>query len=259
MTLELPAPDKTRLARSPLELVVCQIRYEQTLQASDSHTALAFHRDLGGSKGPYPNAEQFRGQTINVNLGQPAPVTESVNVSGWRFTAQDSTWVVSLMPDHVSLETAKYSDWDEFRERLGQLVDSTVEHLNPAFEQRIGLRYIDRITELGLNHPREWQPFVIPELFGLVGHPSIGDRVRATQQQLVLEIEDDILCSMRHGFIQDPGGDGAVDYLLDFDLGRQGGRPFDAQDIRNTADTLNEYALQLFQACITPDLLERLR
>ena len=50
-----------------------------------------------------------------------------------------------------------------------------------------------------------------------------------------------------------------VDYLLDYDLFRQGGRPFEVESVLKTVSQLNRYALQLFHASATEKLLEFLR
>ena len=261
MPLDLPQPDTSRLNDSPLELVVCQIRFENTPAAQEASTALAFHEALGGGAGPYPKLEQFTNQAVNVTVGPGAnPATQTTTLTGWRFGAADGSWVISLMPDYVSIETSRYTTWEEdFRPRLAEVIDLTVSHINPAVEQRLGLRYIDRITELGLQTARDWEPYIIQELLGLVLHPQLGDSVRVATQQLVLAIDDQLGCGLRHGFIGDAADGGQLDYLLDFDLYRQGGRQFAPDGLKQIADELNVRALQLFQAVVTPALLDRLR
>jgi hypothetical protein len=49
------------------------------------------------------------------------------------------------------------------------------------------------------------------------------------------------------------------DSLLDYDIFRQGGRAFDAAAIKTAVAQFNMYALQLFQATVSDELLEELR
>lgn len=259
-TLTLPEPDTRRLTRSPLELVVCQVRHERRLVVADGATALAVHKALGGGTGRYPTLDEVTGAEVNVVIGPGvAPNLSETKSSGWRFSSSDGKWAVTLMPDHFALETTAYTTWvEDFQPRLAELVDAVAQHVGPTFEQRIGLRYIDRITELGLTELAAWEPYLRPELLGMALHPDIGPGVRQGQQQLLIEIDDGVTAGLRHGPVVEQGN-AAVDYQLDFDISRQAGRPFDADAIKHAADQFNIYALQLFQASVTARLRDELR
>ena len=85
-------------------------------------------------------------------------------------------------------------------------------------------------------------------------HERIGPGVTAAEQQIVLEVDDDTKCGLRHGFFADPERDLALTYVLDFDLYREGVRVFDRDEILSAADQFNTFALQLFQEATTPKL-----
>jgi uncharacterized protein (TIGR04255 family) len=259
--VDLPEPDRSRLARSPLELVVCQIRHERRLIVGEGATALAVHEALGGVTGPYPSIDEVSGAELNVvmGVGMGVPNVRETKTSGWRLTSADGAWVITLMPDNFSLETSAYTTWaDDFAPRLGALIDAVAQHVQPTFEQRIGLRYVDRINELGLTELAAWEPYLRPELLGLVVHPQLGPGVRTYQQQVVIELADGVTAGLRHGPVVESGRN-VVDYQLDYDIFRQAGRAFDAGAIRDAAAQFNIYALQLFQATISDALLEELR
>jgi uncharacterized protein (TIGR04255 family) len=257
--LTLPEPDKSRLSRSPLELVVCQVRHERRLVVGEGATALAIHEALGGSDGLYPNLDEIAGSEVNVVMGVGAPNMSETKTSGWRFASDDGKWAITLMPDHFALETSAYTTWEEdFGPRLDDLIDAVAEHVQPTFERRIGLRYIDRITELGLPDLASWEPYLRPEVLGLVLHPDLGVGVRHSQQHLVLEVEDGVAAGLRHGSVVDEAR-GVVDYQLDYDIFRQGGTRFDAATVKAAAAQFNHYGLQLFQATVTSRLLDELR
>ncbi len=258
MALDLPEPDPTRLPGSPLELVVCEIRFEANLSVGTTETALSFHEAIGGTEGRYAKVEPLSGQTLNVTVGA-APTVESKGLSGWRFLSDDGAWTVSLMPEHVSLETSKYTVWEEFRDCLQEILKATGQEVSPAFEQRIGLRYIDRIKEFGLRSPQEWEDYITPELLGVVIHPQLGPAIRNAHQQILMDLGDGLSCALRHGFVVETNDEAKVDYLLDYDLFREGGRRFDIDELTATADQLNHAALQLFQASVTSRLLEQFR
>jgi uncharacterized protein (TIGR04255 family) len=260
MPLDLPAPDKTQLARSPLALVVCQVRFEQVLAVSDSRVLRAMHEALGGRRGPYPKAERQTDQGMSIQLGAAgAAATAHPPQTGWRLTSPDGGWAVALMPGNVALETTAYTTWsDGFRPRLARLIEATVEHIAPDTEQRLGLRYINRIVEPSVATPRDWDGLIASELLGLVLHDRLGSGATAAQQQVDLEVGDGVRCAFRHGFFADPARGRAQTYVLDLDVYRDSVCAFDAADIMTTADAFNTIALQLFQQAITPRLHGRL-
>jgi uncharacterized protein (TIGR04255 family) len=261
VALLLPPPDKEPLARSPLELVVCQIRFDTNLAVSDGHVALAFHEQLGGRSGSYPKISQVAAQELNLALGAGVPpIGQARSLSGWRFAAEDDRWLVSLMPDFVSLETSAYTTWeDDFQTRLETIVDALAEVIKPALEQRLGLRYVDRLDEPAVEFAQEWQPYIAPELLGLLRHERLGEAVVAARQSLVLRLAEDVNCGLTHGFAADPNQGGKLSYVLDFDIFRDQARAFDAAQAKEAATKFNEYALQLFQLAVTPAFLEQAR
>jgi uncharacterized protein (TIGR04255 family) len=258
VVLDLPDPDVTQLPGSPLELVVCEIRFETKVSVSESKTALDLHESLGGPEGLFQRVDPVQQQTLTMMVGAP-PNLESRGLSGWRFSAETGGWTLSVMPEHVALETTAYTTWENFREQLHPVIAATEAVIAPGFAQRLGLRYIDRIRELQLKAPADWAPYIAPELLGFAASPNLGPALRNAQQQLLLDLDEGFFCTLRHGFVVEDDGEPTVDYLLDYDLFREGGRRFDREDLIAALDHLSAAGLQLFQASVTDDLLARFR
>ena len=111
MPLNLPEPSPAPLARSPLALVVCQVRYAApAVSAGQVHKLRDRQRPEDNS---YPKSDQIRNLTINVNpLG---PVESASSAAGWRLQTEDGTWIVSIGSEAVALETTRYGSWaDDF-------------------------------------------------------------------------------------------------------------------------------------------------
>lgn len=256
--LDLPEPDPRQLAKAPLEVVVCQLQYDNNLTVADTRTARALHDALGGRGGPYPRVEQIQTQSVSFTFGGGEPASaQSPLIPGWRFTSDDGAWIVSVLPDHLSLETSAYTTWDDFRKRLETVVTATAEQVDPAFEQRLGLRYIDRLPGDAVAQPSDWANLVVPELLGPVLHTGFGSAIRAAQQQLLLALDEagQTHCGLRHGFVGPPGETPA--YILDYDIYREGARSFSVDDALTAADSFHTYALQLFQASVKPEHWEK--
>lgn len=258
--LHLPPPDETQLPNSPLSLAVCQVQFEETLLVNDSRFILELHRLLGGREGAYPQIERVQGSTVDIRLGPDTPQPMSLQETGWRLLSKDKHWTISIMPNYAALETSKYTTWsDDFKVRLHQLLDVVANQINPATERRLGLRYIDRLTEPIVQTPQGWDGYIAPELLGPILHEGLGPAVKASQQQIDLGAGDEVQCSLRHGVYSDPTHDGACTYVLDFDVYRNGIRAFDVAEIKATVKSFHELSLQLFQQAITPRLLDFLK
>jgi uncharacterized protein (TIGR04255 family) len=261
MPLNLPAPDEARLPHSPLALAVCQVQFDDPVAVSDSRVILEMHQTLGGRQGPYPKVERIQTAGFDIRPGPAGlqPMAALPQQTGWRLQSDDKGWFVSIMPNYAALETPRYTSWDEFRNRLSPLLQAVAKHIAPATEQRLGLRYLNHFTEPEVTDPQGWREYIAPELLGLILHERLGPAVIAAQQQVDLDVGDEARASLRHGTATDLTRDGALIYVLDFDIYREGLRTFDVADIEATADTFNHKALQLFQQSVTSTMLDFLR
>jgi hypothetical protein len=86
---------------------------------------------------------------------------------------------------------------------------------------------------------------------------ALGLAVTAARQQLLLDLGEGFVCTFTHGFL--PADGGRLDYLLDYDLSREGGRPFAVDGVRTALELLHVDALKLFYASVSEALLDLLR
>ena len=254
--LELPAPDTSHLRRSPLRLVVCQVRHDRTFAAVDATRVLALHGELADR---YPTITEAAQQTLGILAGPAGAQMMAPEPSkGWQFRSADETWTVTVQPDFFSLETSGYQDWADFSERLMQVVRAVGVHVRPVLEQRVGLRYVDEVRDPDVSDPVGWKGWIDDSLLGPLAHPSFGPALRGTQQVLELDAPDALRVILRHGTLRVPGEKQWL-YLLDHDCFRQQGGPFDVDAVAGTVEDLHRLALQVFQAAITPKLYKYLK
>jgi uncharacterized protein (TIGR04255 family) len=258
--LNLPPVDLGFLPASPLELVVCQVRHDDRLV--DAQSALAIQDALGGPDGFFPRIEQveLRVASMTVAPGMVSPAAaESFN--GWHLKSADGSWTAAVLPGHFSLETTSYTRWREFEDRLNELTRAVAGTVPPVMEQRLGLRYVDRLTGLGVREPEAWAKWIASSILGPPLHPVVGVAVTSTRQQVDLDLGDGHLCVLRHGTVRD--GDAPADteasYLLDFDIYRSQSRRFVSEHIATGVKAFHEKADALFRQVITDELLLRLQ
>ena len=263
MALQLAPPDERQLPKSPLTLVVCQVRFEQLPGIRDARTALALHEALGGRQGKYGKMEQIQSSSFAASMAPnvPAAVSKVGDQQGWRFRSQDDSWLVTVFPDQASLETTTaYTNWQgDFRLRVEELFRALEATLSPATRQRLGLRYIDQICDPAVQAPQEWQPYLAQEILGPVLHPTLGAGIVATHQQMDIDVGNDLHCTLSHGFFRDAAKGNALTYILDTDVFRADVAAYSAESLVNEVEEFHQLVLQVFQACVTPALLDYLR
>lgn len=256
MPLDLTNLDRSVLHRSPLATVICQIRYDYSAAASDPRVAQSFHERMSAS-GRFERLEQIVESGINFAVGPMAvPALSQVpGNSGWRLTDKEGTRAVSLLPTHVAIEATAYDGWEgDFAPLLHDVLDAIVTLVQPVFEQRLGLRYINQLTHPEVTRAAEWDGWIDDAFLAPATHEELGSMLGFLRQQAILQLDEDSRCTVNSGFSPDPDRGGALTFLLDLDISRERTRAFDVGQIREAADQFNAYALRLFQIVTTQRL-----
>lgn len=146
---------KLVLSKSPLSLVLCQVRFSALLNMSklvpDFHEAI---------RSTYPvNAS---GQYKEVQLLPNAPPIFNEG-ERWEFLTRDRFTSVVLDKGFVVLQTTKYEDFDAFLERMQGVILALNAATDGILLQRIGLRYVDAIVSAAGS---SWKDYVQPCLAG---------------------------------------------------------------------------------------------
>jgi uncharacterized protein (TIGR04255 family) len=247
-------PEDRQLDGAQLALVVCQIRHEREVAASDAARALRVHEAVGWSK----SLNEQLAQELSVIAGgggiSAAPLSTN---QGWQLQSDDGQWVASILPDNFSLETKAYGGWSEFRERLLSLVESVVEHIGPTLETRIGLRFVNQFNAPPAVDSAYWDGRISELIHQRVLYEGLGISLRTALQVLEIESLEGYSLVMRHGCQQMRSNVGSA-YTLDMDCSRQRARALDAKKIADTVDSLHRLALQAFEMATTPAFRDEL-
>ena len=255
-TLDLPDPKDEPLARSPLTLVVCQVRHDRVMAAADPRRGLEVHGRLADR---YPEVEQ-RSAILGALAfagGGPPTVSHEQAPTGWQMKSSDAAWTVTLDPEYFSIETSAYTSWDDFHDRVDALVTAVMDVYEPALEVRIGLRFIDEIVDPQVDSPVGWKGWIRDELLGTLTHDAFGGAAARTQNIIELTAPDNYRVVLRHGTA--PTDSGNWVYLLDHDCYRQAGRALTHDNVLATTSDLHTLALQVFQNAVTDELYRYLR
>lgn len=252
--LQLPEPRDVPLRRSPLTLVVCQVRHDPVLGVADARSGIDVQARL---EGLYPEIAPHHAMSMEVTIAGGGSQVSQDRASGWQMRSEDAAWTLTILPDAFSIETSAYLGWPDFLGRLSTLVSAVAAVYGPALEQRVGLRFIDEIDDPQITSPQQWKGWIRDELLGPLAHSGFGPAVRGTQQILELDAGSGYRVTLRHGTSPVASGHRWI-YLLDQDCFRQAGRSFSEDGVLTAATELHRVALQVFQSAITDALYAHL-
>jgi len=145
-----------KLQKSPLVLVLCQVRFSPILAMADYFPKVQDSLRLKG----YPSVKT---DIVQETLFTPAGLT-SMKKSRWRVFNKDLTESIVVTEDFIVFQTTKYTVFENFVQKLAEVMETLASVVKQLAIQRIGLRYIDLIRP---RANETWRNYVRPELHGL--------------------------------------------------------------------------------------------
>lgn len=240
---------------NPLAEVICQLRFPEilTIQANAPvEFQEAIRRDFPQFSRRQENAApKLTGIPGNFALqNQPA-------VTNYQFASADGKWRVNLTSKFISLSCANYTGWEDFAQKLDKPLAAFIRIYQPAYFERIGLRYLNFISrfELGL----EGTPFaqlIAPCYLGPLGEEDLNE---AAVTRSSVDAEFAIRGGCRAKIHAGPGlvkkngqADKEVKFVYDLDLFMPGQVQLNLS--AGALQTLHSQAYPLFRGAITDTL-----
>lgn len=259
---DLAATPQYRLARSPLNQALVQVRFPIRAGLATVEGIAPIQEQLG-SLFPYLKGEQV--QQVSMLVGPGARSTpEAQTAHTWRFE-DDSGWSLVLAPDAATLAIGpQYTEFREFSDRFTAILGALGDRGGVSRADRLGVRYIN-IAEIPTGDERAWRRWFRAELTGWSGTDLIGNETKLvtslTQTQLAApplgELGGppvDVQAIVRHGLI--PGNTivpGAVQaqpqrpaYLIDHDVFVEAPQPFNPAELSRQATVFHDQIDRFF-------------
>ncbi|MEW6338951.1 MAG: TIGR04255 family protein [Acidobacteriota bacterium] len=254
--------EQLRLRNSPLVRVLAQVRISAILKMREFVPAVQEALRHQG----YPRFSEQ--ELLEVQLRPESPPKRR---ELWRFADRANREAVVLAQDFIALETNRYTCFEEFTERLQQvleIVGSEIE-AKATIAERLGLRYVDLIL------PEDGEPlddYLEQKLHGLrakdLGVEKMLNRFEARGQtrfgQLVVRLHQneegaclppDLMPSeLTQARTIDPG---RLITLLDIDHFTTQSRDYNAPALIDAMWELHEYTERAFRSSVTAHALER--
>lgn len=252
-----PPPPEVPLPNAPLVRVIAQVRFGLVVSIEKREFIAGFQEVI---RGEYAVLRQETASNLLVGVRGQAEVEMRTNTV-WRFHDLEHRWRVTLAADFMALETSLYTSRTDFLERFARLLDALELHVKPGALDRLGVRYIDRITGAPLEDLRT---YIQPALLGALG-TSLGGHARVSVSEGLFDLpEEGAQMRARWGVMPpnatvDPNAIEPVDersWVLDIDAFQQGERPFTSGEVGEQARALAERIYTFFRWSVTDDFLK---
>lgn len=249
--------ERVQYAKPQLLEVICQLRFPAILSIGAKEPA-DFQELIRGEYPRYSrNVETLPpkvvGQAGSMKLEEQNPVTN------YQFLSADGKWKVNLTNTFIALATPAYTTWEAFAKKLDEVLAHFIKVYQPAYFERIGLRYINAFSRKALGlEDTPFSELIQPGYLGLMGEEDVDERAftRVTQ-----EAELNLAGGCRLKLHCGPGmvkrnnvEDKEVRFILDNDIFMSG-----KVEIRHSAGALNTvhtHADRIFRGAITSTLHE---
>lgn len=252
--LVAPLPTEVPLKNAPLVRVIAQLRFPEILSVEQRDFVAPFQEAI---RAKYPVLRQE--QTQGIVLG-PAVFSPAKPQIVWRFGDTEGHWRVSLAAEFLALETTKYLSRSDFFGRLKAVATALDEHIELVQVDRLGIRYIDRITGAAVD---DIAKLVRAEVRGITGTVASTHASHALSESM-FEI-DDARVLARWGFLP-PGATvdpAAIEpateksWLLDLDMFSAAPMPFVVDQVVLRAERYAERIYTVFRWAVTDEFLVR--
>lgn len=135
--------------KNQLEQVICQLRFPEILSI-EAKLPADFQDAIRGEFPGYSSrkeqpAPKLAGAPGQMNLEKPQPVTN------YQFVSGDGVWRVNLTRNFLSLACTRYTCWEDFAGQLDKPLAAFIRIYQPAWFERIGLRYVNAVSRKNLD------------------------------------------------------------------------------------------------------------
>ena len=260
MTITTPfgaSVEEVPLHNSPLVSVIAQVRFPAVMSIEpDSKFVAPFQEAL---RKDYPVLRQER--QLQVLIGPSGGFPQDAGTI-LRFEQQDpDAWQVTLAPNFVSLSAKRYSRRSDFLSRLAVVLHALESWLDPKVCDRVGVRYIDRVSG---EHLARLPELVRPEVLGIRGATIDGGvEVVHTLADALFKLDDASEFRSRWGLLPtgatyDPGIEPAGEQSWVLDLDHYSAQPvdFDLAAISGKVATFCDRIYRFFRWSVTDEFLD---
>ena len=235
--------------------VICQLRFPEILSISTTLPA-RFQDAIRDTYPQYSSKMEANPPKIEQNNGNLALVKQPSTVN-YQFTSQDGVWRINLTSRFISLSCSKYHRWEEFAKRLDKPLAAFIQVYEPAYFERVGLRYLNFISKQALSlEDTTFSELFQPQYLGILGDEEVRE---GQTSRSGVDAEFTIRGGCKAKIHAGPGmvkingqADNQIRFVFDQDLFMSGNIPVNYA--AGAMETLHSQAFSIFRAAITDTL-----
>lgn len=253
---------RTHYANSQLREVICQLRFPAILSIGAKEPA-EFQDAVRHLFPRYAVKQDLPPVKVTVVNGVPQ-AEKAAPITNYHFVSADNKWKLNLTRDFISISTLAYDNWEEFGKMLDRPLAEFIRIYQPAFFQRIGLRYSNLFSRQKLEvEEKLWRDLIAAPYLGVLAQEDLGEqRCSQCSTQFDLALDNSCRAKVQTGLARlkpapNAPQDNEVKFVLDLDL-YMGGElaPMLAP---GALETLHGHSTSLFEGAITDALRDALR
>ena len=248
MTVHLDhSGERYTLNRPTVEFSVFEIRYDSAPQV-DIELGYRMQRSLSKRVGKRWTVRGATWEEYHIDLRKDGPGSRATRGDGVRLACQALHAEINVFPDRAFVQVNRYQRWSTSLKPLIEATAALVENsLHPVGRTRIGLRYVNRFQSEDADSPKYWKDCFDRSLAGPIAAGPFADQVIQSESQLVLQLDEDVRTTLRHGLFSDTPSPGKYGYLLDIDTFDNSSALYRTDDVVQHAESLNRHSAELFR------------
>lgn len=236
---------------APLRSVLAQVRFDPVPALLAEAGTTGFHTLVQRT---YPNGPE-RSTDVDIQL-TPANVGVRATAPVWKFRSSSGDYVISLSHDFVALETASYTDFDEFLRQFALALRAVERTVMPSMSRRVGLRKINAVPLPDPNDPRTLTARVRVDLLGAIAYTGFPAKIRGAEGGLIFD-EDLNRLFVRYGL--EGNAETEASFVLDMDYSTETPHAISAESgilelLRHFSDGITSF----FEWALTPEYKDSL-
>ncbi len=229
-------------SQNPLVEVICQLRFPEILSI-ESQLPAAFQDAIRST---------FPKYTVRRENSGPQQQTNN-----YQFVTEDDIWRVNMTSKFISLSCSRYTNWETFAAMLDKPLAAFIKLYQPAYFERIGLRYINFISRSDLHlSDVPYRELITSPYLGVLAEEDVPE---ASTTRCTVDVEMAIRGGCRTKIHAGPGkvtkagkSDPEVKFVFDLDLYMPGNIPVNVS--AGALQTLHSQSYSIFRGAITDTL-----
>lgn len=228
-------------SKNQLGEVICQLRFPEIL---------TIEANL-----PAQFQDAIRQVFPRYSMRKEGPAGKQTN--NYQFATEDGVWRVNLTSKFISLACSRYRSWEEFAKMLDKPLAAFIQIYQPAYYERVGLRYLNFISRQALElESTPYRELIAPCYLGVLAEDDVNETAvtRATvDTELALRGGCRVKIHAGPGKITRNGQeDPEVRFIFDQDLYMPGNIPVNVS--AGALQTLHAQAYGIFRHAISDTL-----